>query len=173
MRPVAILYATTSGSTAAVAELLRRRIGPDQADAADIARHEHLSLRHRQIVFLLTPTYGIGDCHSAWHEHGDDVLVDFQPGTPTGLIGLGDSRGHGRSFAGGIGALARLVQPYRPRLLGFTSMSEHAFETSPAVDGDAFPGLVLEYRRKRTLAAPRIDKWISEVLKQLRCDAAV
>lgn len=164
---VLALYATTSGSTRLMLERLiaaHPNIITMQTvqEAADTA-----TLPHFDLLLAVTPTYGKGDAHSTWIERGPALLRYLPKGQPVALLGLGDARGHPKTFAGGIGALKRLIVPRIPRLIGAVPSSGYAFEHSSAVEDGHFPGLVIEYRKDRRRAETVVVDWFNGVLASM------
>jgi flavodoxin I len=156
-----ILYATTSGSTRLVVGEMQRRLGPGVAEAYSLGDDAPPPpLAGRDLVILATPTYGFGECHSAWSARGPHLLAQLPQRATVALLCLGDARGHGRTFAGGLNGLEILLEPRSPRIVGQVSAGSYVFEASPALRGDRFNGLVLEYRRSRRDATVQALEWL-------------
>lgn len=165
MRPFLILYASTSGSTRLVANLIATAFGSDATDLSDVAHTEtEPEFTDRRLIVLASPTYGMGNCHSAWRERGAAILEGLPQGSPVALLCLADRRVHGSTFAGGLAELHALLLPKRPRLLGDVSAADYQFEHSPSVIDGRFPGLVVEYRRQRHRAVETVTEWAQRLL---------
>ncbi len=155
-----ILFATTSGSTRMVAEIVAEGLGRERTTILDIARLEQPPvLSGHALVVLATPTYGIGDCHSVWSSHGPWLMRGLPLGAAVSLICLADSRGHGASFAGGLARLEQIVAPRHPRLVGHVDAGAYTFAASPSVRDGRFPGFVAEFRRSRAATTARLLQW--------------
>lgn len=163
-----VVYATTSGSTRILVERILRAIPSDSA-ALNIAELEaEEPLPAAALIIAATPTYGKGDAHSAWVANGPGILRSILPGQRVALIGLGDSRGHPKTFAGGLGVLKDLFMPQQPRFVGAVPSASYSYEASPAEQGGLFPGLVIEYRRNRRYAEARAEEWVREMIEEKR-----
>ncbi|RWQ65585.1 hypothetical protein [Mesorhizobium sp.] len=115
------------------------------------------------MIILGAPTYGIGDCHSAWHELGASLLSQCSP--HLALFCLADSRGHGNSFAGGLGKLKEMATARRLKLIGSVRSGAYAFSYSPAEKDGHFPGLVVEYRGDRRRGEMDARRWAASLLE--------
>jgi flavodoxin len=147
---------------------MQRRLGAEVAEVYDLGDEAAPPpLSGRRLVIMATPTYGLGDCHSAWSDKGQRLLADLPQRATVALLCLGDSRGHGRTFAGGLDGLERLLAPRSPRIVGQVPAGTYQFEASPALRVDRFNGLVLEYRRSRRDATSRALAWLDDLLAAL------
>jgi flavodoxin I len=162
---ILVLYASTSGSTRFVVQALVQELDQDEVECRDISKLEKpLALAERDLVVLVTPTYGTGDWHCAWEEKGTMLLSILPPKARVALLALGDSRGHKNSFAGGLAKLAALARSRGALLIGLVPSSDYSFESSPAVENGTFPGLVVEYRRNRHEATMRARIWMKSLI---------
>jgi len=118
-------------------------------------------------LILITPSYGTGDWHYQWGKKGSKLLSNYPAGTKVALLGLGDSRGHKKSFAGGIGILANLARDNQFVIFGKVDADEYEYEFSHAVENGMFPGLVVEYRKNRRKAIKSTISWISSIIDDL------
>jgi len=162
---ILFLYASTSGSTRLVIDSLARDHAAIGAQAHDIARLDApISLAGHDLVVLATPTYGKGDWHHAWEARGAEMLSGLPVGSRVALLGLGDARCHGATFAGGIGQLATLARTCGATVVGTVPVTGYAYQASPAVEAGHFPGLVIEYRRHRHAAVAKAREWLAGLL---------
>lgn len=162
-----VIYASTSGSTRAVASLIAEGL-PAGAERIDLAHWPEREAAFRRIefdiVFMGTPTYGQGDWHHLWQRHGKRVAAALPAFGLAGLFALGDQRGHGRSFAGGLLPLSRLVRGFGMRLVGVSDARRFSFEHAPALEQHQFPGLVMDYRREHRRAPELVGHWLDGIL---------
>lgn len=165
-----IVYASTSGSTRAMANGIAAAL-PAGADLFDLAewpeREAAFSHTDFDLVFLGTPTYGTGDWHYLWQRHGNRVGAVLPAFGKVGLFALGDQRGHGRSFAGGLLPLSRLARRMGMRCTGRSCADRFAFEHAPALEHDHFPGLVIDYKREHRQASELIEAWLAPILAEV------
>lgn len=164
-KPALLIYVSTSGSTGMLAASLAEHFPKLEVVNATALRHP-ASVEGRRLVILATPTYGKGDAHSTWMERGRELLEELRPGQTVALLGLGDARGHPSTFAGGIGRLRDIIAPLQPALTGFVSAGSYQFESSAAVTDGMFPGLVVEYRRRRHIETQRSIAWLERLFAE-------
>lgn len=160
-----ILYASTSGSTRLLVHSVAAELGDANVECYDIKTLDRAhSFASQDLVVLATPTYGTGDWHNAWSEKGEKLMDHCPADARVAVLGLGDSRSHKKSFAGGIGKLAGLARSKAARLVGAVPLDGYDFEASPAVEDGRFPGLVVEYRRNRIIATAKAVAWVRGIL---------
>jgi flavodoxin I len=158
-----IVYASTSGSTRAVAQACATTLGP-QTILFDLKALADSGARPPvgpfDLVLAGTPTYGKGDWHGSWAANFDRIAPLLLSARAVMLFGLGDARGHGKTFAGGLGVLADHVTSLGVTAIGAVPASTYRFDASPAMRAGTFPGLVIEYRRHRHAAPAKIEAWL-------------
>jgi flavodoxin len=159
-----VVFASTSGSTRAVARLIAEACGG--AELFELSSCEEwlpqLDGRH-DISFVGTPTYGSGDWHYQWERHGRAVVSRLDPRRPVALFALGDARGHPDSFAGGLKRLKGLCGTFRLTCVGTSDSDRFTYRHSPALEAGRFPGLVLDYRREHRAAPDVVARWVGTV----------
>jgi flavodoxin I len=161
---VAIAYATTSGSTRTIAEVIRDRLSGYDPSLANIAQGIGDEIFDADVLFLGTPTYGTGDCHYLWHEN-KLALAQIKPETTVAIFCLADARIHQNSFAGGL-AVLRSMLPHHVTTLGSVPSEPYSYVFSPSENAGFFPGFVVEYRRNRQLAVKKAGDWAESVVFQ-------
>jgi flavodoxin len=169
-----VIFASTSGSTRAVANLIAEASG--RADLFDLARSdEWLPAFHggHDITFLGTPTYGTGDWHYRWERHGNAIASRLDPRRPVALFALGDARGHADSFAGGLRRLRELCREFGLDCVGGTDPDRLVPRHSPALEAGRFPGLVVQYRREHRAAPEIVSRWVRSVCELDRLEQTV
>lgn len=167
----AIVFASTSGSTRAVAALIAQTLAPTSVDLVDLRqwgrRGDEFDAAAFDLVFLGTPTYGTGDWHFLWERYSEDVLARLHTGKRVALFALGDARGHPQSFAGGLARLAQQCRRRALRCIGTSDPNHFAFEASPAIVDGRFPGLVLDYKRQHRLAGDIVRAWCDGISRAM------
>lgn len=160
-----VLFASTSGSCRSVADIMVAHLGP-QASAFDLKElntdsSEPPTGRFDRVI-AGTPTYGQGDWHYAWERHFNRLAPLFKSAGSVMLFALGDARGHGKTFAGGLRVLADRVAGLHVTPVGAVPTSGYTFVASPAASNGWFPGLVLEYRRHRHAVPAKVAAWLAK-----------
>ena len=157
-----LFYASTSGRTRKVAELIARGLGGAGVEVRLLreARPEDL-LAYRTLI-LGSPTYGVGDLHPDWLAWRDAVERLDLSGRTVALFALGDQRYHGRTFAGALKHLDLMVRYAGVEPVGRWPGAGYEFKQSPALGEDGmFPGLVLDEVNQRRQTEERVRTWIA------------
>ena len=79
------------------------------------------------------------------------------------IFGLGDQKGYPENFADGIGIMADLLEKRGGKVVGLTSCEGYTFESSRAVTGNQFMGLVLDQENQARLTANRVAEWVKNL----------
>lgn len=165
----AVFYASTGGTTRHVAEIIAAQFPAEQTRLFDLRDDipSSIFLPALRVAIFGTPSYGVGDCHSLWHDKAQTILSIVPQHTPLALFCLGDARGHGASFAGGLEALDRLIGGDRRRI-GATCASTHTYQHSPSERDGTFNGLVLQYRSQRRASIAAAASWAAQLADEIR-----
>lgn len=97
-----LIYASTSGRTRALFRELAAHAGT-RATVVELGPEPPvLPPAPVNVVVFGSPTYGRGELHHRWQEHLSSVLEGLQDVRVTGVIGIGDSRYHARTYCGSL-----------------------------------------------------------------------
>jgi flavodoxin len=167
-RRALVIYATTSGSTAEVAKLIATELRHLNAALFDLRVLDDETSRVPEgafdVVVAGTPTYGKGDWHPSWQRHCERVRPVLQSTSQLLLFALGDSRGHGATFAGGLGVLRDFVAAGRIAAAdGCASRATPPVNTIRHVSRGA--DLAIEFRRDRRTAIRQVQDWLASSIK--------
>lgn len=185
----AILYGSTTGSTAGaaglIAEAFRRRTGLvlPRFDIADVPlgmlcdrppsrpepRGAHpdtpATPRHR-VLLLGCPTWDWGDLQTDWAVAIDDLDALDLRGVRVAVFGAGDAGAYPGTFADALGILADHAEARGATLVGAWPTAAYPPVSSRALRGGSFVGLPLdEADPDRT--PQRILGWVARLAREL------
>jgi flavodoxin I len=82
-------------------------------------------------------------------------------GKKIAIYGLGNQVEYPENFGDAVGILGELVQERGAKLVGFTSAEGYTYESSRALVGEQFMGLLLDQETQPRLSKERIEKWVA------------
>lgn len=168
MAKIGLFYATESGTTRKVAQLIRRHIGESEVDIHDVAKActEHLH-RYDAIIFG-TPTLGMGELPETLDAFMPQLEeVDFSAKT-VALFGLGNQEDYPDEFVDALGILYRKLKKRGARPIGFWPTESFAFTKSKAVINGQFVGLVIDHDNQEDMTLERIRRWVEMIRPDLQ-----
>ena len=158
----AIFYASSTGNTAEVAQLISKELG--DIDIIDIATHGVEKINEYSKVIIGTPTWGDGELQDDFDESWDQFTsIDFS-GKTVALFGLGDQDGYGEYYADAMGIIYEKVIENGANVVGSVEVTdEYYFEESKAVKDGSFVGLALDEDNQSELTKERITTWCNQI----------
>jgi len=173
MAKTGIIFGTDTGKTRKVAKQIYQMLGSDDvAKPININRCSVEDLLEFDNLIIGTPTLGEGelpglsvDCESeSWEESADDLEAADFTGKKIALYGLGDQEGYPDEFVDALGELYDLFSETGATLIGRWPNKGYEFNSSEALDGDEFVGLVLDLDNQSALTDERLTQWL-EIIK--------
>ncbi|MZI95821.1 flavodoxin [Vibrio sp. CAIM 722] len=176
MAKVGIFFGTDTGSTRKIAKQIQKLLGPDIADKPkNINRTTVEDLTAYDCLILGTPTLGEGklpglscDCQE---ESWEEFMPNFEgldlSGKTVALYGLGDQVGYADEFVDALGELYDYVANTGATMVGFWPLDGYEFNSSNAVDGDEFVGLVIDKDNQSSLTDQRVAGWVEQISAEM------
>ncbi|EGJ99188.1 flavodoxin [Dysgonomonas gadei] len=160
MSKIAIIYATSRGKTAKVAELIKEKVG--NADIFNIKESGNVDIKPYDVLFLGNSSTGHGDIQQSWL----DILPTFSQqhfaGKKVALFDLGNSAYHKDTFCAGMSHLYKALKD-KVNFVGRVSVDGYAFEASDSVVDGKFVGLALDEDNESDKTDTRLTSWIKSL----------
>jgi len=157
----AVIYGSSTGNTEDAADRIVREFG--EGLAISVTEAEASVLNGYDTLIFGTSTWGIGDLQDDW-ESSLDLLDDIDySGKTVALFGLGDQEGYPDSFVDGMAFLKSRIEKNGGVISGEWSSEGYSFDSSRALEGDHFIGLVLDEDNQGSLTESRIKTWVSSL----------
>jgi flavodoxin I len=160
MEKIGLFYSFNSNKTRQIAEKIAAEFAENEVvkiNAEILTEQEFLSFKN---YILGVPTWFDGELPNYWDEFVP-ALEDLDlSGKTVALFGLGDQKNYPENFSDALGTLARLLEKCGARLIGETSVEGYDFESSIAMQGNKFVGLVLDQENQPRLTSERVKKWV-------------
>ena len=165
MKKIGLFYATKANKTKKVAEKIQKEFGEEisivpieNAWQNDFAAYDHF--------IVGASTWFDGELPTYWDELLPELRSMNLKGKKVAVFGLGDQKHYPENFADGIGLLAEVFEGDGAKLVGFTSAEGYTFESSKALRGNQWCGLVIDLENQHDLTDKRIREWCKEIKKE-------
>jgi len=115
-----------------------------------------------------TPTWNTGAdterSGTGWDEIYYDEMQDLSiSGKKVAVFGLGDQISYSENYADASGELHDVFKDLGCRMMGYTSHEGYEHESSKAVRGDKFCGLLCDMVNEEDLSEKRVHDWVSQL----------
>ncbi|MDN2481215.1 flavodoxin [Vibrio agarivorans] len=171
MAKVGIFFGTDTGSTRKIAKMIYQKLGGAADKPLNINRVDAATIKEYDLLVLGTPTLGEGElpgldteCEAeSWAEFLDaNESLDLS-GKKVALFGLGDQVGYPDEFVDGLGELYDYIADCGADFVGRWPTEGYSFNSSEAVDGDEFVGLVIDKDNQASMSEERVAHWVEQI----------
>ena len=164
MSKTGVFYSFNSTKTSKAADKIKEAFGPDynivSVNAEELTEELFLSFTN---LILGVPTWFDGELPNYWDEFVP-ALEDLNlKGKTIAIYGLGNQVEYPENFGDAVGIMGELVQERGAKLVGFTSAEGYNYESSRALAGDQFMGLILDQETQPRQSKDRIEKWVTDL----------
>ena len=163
---LAILYGSTTGNTARVAELVAQLwSGPHEIELIDIADQGVTPIMQYQRMILAAPTWDFGELQQDWSDEWQAFCdLDFSAKV-VALFGVGDQLGYPDYFQDAMGLIANQITRRGGHLIGAWPNEGYQFHASLALDQSTnhFVGLALDEDSQSWATQERLESWLIRV----------
>ena len=166
MEKFGIFYGSSTGNTEAIAESIREKLGPSNADIFDVAVSSRKELEQYQFLILGIPTWGLGDLQDDWEAFLPSLESADLKGKTIAIYGLGDQETYPDSFVDAMKIIYDILLDKGCRIIGKWPVTGYFFDASEAVIDDYFVGLVLDEDSQSELTEKRLTTWLKQITKE-------
>ncbi|MCX8065317.1 MAG: flavodoxin [Candidatus Hydrogenedentes bacterium] len=161
---ILILYATTTGNTEYVAQIIKSALKGCEVDLKNVNDEGLENFNDYDLLIFGTPTWGEGTIHKDWKTFIENLQEDSLKGKRIALFGLGDSLMFPKHFVNGLGELYSMCLAKGANILGSWEIEGYKFENSKALISGKFCGLVLDQENEAEQTVRRVNEWIRKLL---------
>ena len=165
----AIFYASNTGSTEEIAQLIKKQLGPKHVDTIrDVEGLDVHDLEGYDTLIVGVATWDYGDIPYDWAVLYEGLKQCDFTGTRIAMFGLGDQWGYPETFLDAMGLMYRaFVKRGAHGGYGFWPTRNYTFSGSMARFGAQFCGLAIDQDNEAQLTASRIKKWCAQIKREL------
>lgn len=164
MKKTAIIYSFKAHKTSKAAEKIAESLGAgiEKVDADAITPQEFLKYDN---LILGVPTWFDGELPNYWDELVPAIEEMDLSQKRIAIFGNGNQVGYPENFGDAVGIMAEIVEAQGAKVVGETSTEGYSFESSAALRGDNFAGLILDFENQNKLNDKRISDWSASIKK--------
>ena len=168
MSKTAIIYSFHTQKSKKVAEKIIDAFGKDKIDAINAEEITTVTFEKYDNFILSAPTWFDGELPNYWDEFVPDLEeMDLKKKT-FAVFGLGDQKGYPENFCDAIGILVEILEDCGANIIGKTPNEGYDFESSKALRGDEFVGLLLDQENQARQTQKRVENWVAQLKKEMK-----
>mmetsp|Transcript_4957 Transcript_4957/g.9455 ORF Transcript_4957/g.9455 Transcript_4957/m.9455 type:complete len:329 (+) Transcript_4957:96-1082(+) len=168
---VGIFFGTSTGNTERVADLIFKEFGSDAEGPFDIDSVQgSVAKKFAEYDALIvgTPTWNTGAdterSGTGWDEIYYGEMQDLNvSGKTVAVFGLGDQISYSENYADASGELHDVFEKLGCKMIGYTSQEGYEHESSKAIRGDKFCGLLCDEINQDEFTVERVQKWVAQL----------
>lgn len=166
MKKTAIFYSFNTHKTAQVANKIKE-LWDGQIDEINVekATDDQLMAYHNYILGV--PTWWDGELPNYWDELVPAIEDMSFKGKTFAIFGNGDQKGYPDNFGDAVGIMAELIEQQGGKVVGYTDSKDYEFDSSKALKGDEFVGLILDFENQARKTNSRIKNWVKQIANQM------
>jgi len=157
---ILIVYGSNTGNTAYVAEIISSALSEHEVKIKNVLSVDIEEFRQYDLLILGTSTWGNGEAQKDWKEVLKKLDKRIIGGKRIALFGLGDSAMFPEQFASGVRNIYDVVIENGGIVIGFWKNEGYNFQSSKALLGDKFCGLIIDQDNESYLTVQRIVDWV-------------
>ncbi len=158
-----ILYATNTGNTAFVADIIASALVEHEVIIQNIVSANIEEFKDYDLLIFGTPTWGNGEVHKDWKEVLQRLNRKILEGKYVALFFFGDSAMFPEQFASGIRDIYDVVVKLGAIVIGQWKNEGYNFITSRALIGNRFCGLIIDQDNESNLTVSRVIEWVKQI----------
>lgn len=160
MQKIGLFYASSTGNTEDVANLIKEKMTQNEVELHNIADAVDNAMENYDLIIIGCSTWGEGDLQDDWEDYiGNLDAISFSEKT-VAIFGLGDQEEYADNFLDAMGTIYNKIVERGATVIGSWSTEGYDFEESTAIENGEFVGLALDEDNQFDLSNERIDKWI-------------
>lgn len=161
MKATVVVYGSSTGTCANIAQTLANKLGVEAVDAADLSADV---INSNDNLLLGTSTWGAGEMQDDWYDALKVIKETGLAGKTVAVFGCGDSEAYSDTFCGGMRELYDAVKAAGAQVIGAVDTAGYNYDDSEAVVDGHFVGLALDDVNEDDKTESRLDAWL-EVIK--------
>lgn len=163
MSKIGLFYASSTGNTEKIAQLIKEKMSNSEIDLHDVAKAVGNAMEKYDLIIIGVSTWGEGELQDDWEDYIHNLdSINFSQKT-VAMFGLGDQEEYYDNFLDAMGTIYYKILEHGANVIGSWSTDGYDFEESTAVNSGEFVGLALDEDNQYDLTNERIDRWIEQI----------
>lgn len=175
MALVGLFFGSSTGHTEDVAYQIKAELdkrAPGLTDIHNIGATTPEQFMSYQYLICGIPTWNTGQLQDDWDFFLPKIIGMDMSGKQVAIFGLGDQNGYGFNFLDAVGLLAEALLENDADILGLWSTDGYEFNESIGEYEGKFLGLGIDEDGQPELTSPRINQWVTQILKEFKLETA-
>ena len=164
MKATVVVYGSSTGTCASIAQTLASKLGVEAVDAANLSPEV---INANDNLLLGTSTWGAGEMQDDWYDALKVIKETGLTGKTVAVFGCGDSEAYSDTFCGGMKELHDAAEAAGAQLIGAVDAANYNYDDSDAVVDGQFVGLALDDVNEDDKTESRIDAWLDAIKPNL------
>jgi flavodoxin I len=164
---VAIIYGSSTGNTADVAQMIKAELGGVVDHVKNVTELTQADFTPCEIMILGVPTWHIGEMQDDWAIILPDVAKNNYKDKKIAIFGLGDFKGYPDTY---MDAMQELWEPFEKtgaKLYGQWPTAGYDFKKSKAIKNGKFLGLAIDIENQNNLTEARVKQWCAQIRSEM------
>lgn len=171
MKKIGVFYWPKGGNVEYCAKMMVSKLGNFNTELYSLDSIKNLDLPYYDLVIVGGSTAGAdiwqnADDNNLWFDFYARLEGAHLNGKPVAFFGLGDQVLYPDHFVDGMAIMKNEFDRIGAKIIGYWPTNGYDFTGSASLEGDKFIGLVLDEDQQPELTGQRIEKWISQILKE-------
>ena len=162
---IGILYGSTTGNTANIAEEIAKALGVEKADMLDVANASTDAASAYDALILGSSTWGVGELQDDWLNFLDSLAKVNLAGKKVALFGCGDSSSFPDSFCDALRIIYDALASTGCTFVGAFEPSGYDVTDSQVCKDGKFVGLAID--DSEGSSAQRVSDWVAQLKSEL------
>ena len=160
MAKIGLFFATQTGKTEGIADLIKDELGEKNVDIYDMANATAGDFDSYSYLLIGSPTWDIGELPADWEAFFPELdKINFSDKV-IAYFGTGDQVGYADNYMDAMGILEAKISERGGKTVGQWPTEDYDFDASKAVKNGKFVGLALDEDNQGDLTTTRIKKWL-------------
>jgi flavodoxin I len=160
MSKIGLFYATTTGNTEDVANLIKKQMSSFNIDVKNISDCVDNAIEKYDLLIFGVSTWGDGDLQDDWEDYIENLNESNLLNKTVAIFGLGDQEQYCDSFLDAMGIIYDKVVASGATVIGSWPTDGYNFNESCAIRNGEFIGLGIDQENQSELTNERIEDWI-------------
>lgn len=166
MKKYGIIYGSSTGTTAHVAEMIAEQVGVDKNDVHDVKGVNIEALGEYKVLILGTSTWGSGELQDDWYDLVAGVGALDLSDKKIALFGCGDES-MTETFCDGLADLRDKLLLTGATFIGAFNADGYDFNHSRSqLEDGQMIGLVIDDVNRPELTEIRVGRWCKMIMKE-------
>ena len=163
MPKIGLFYASSTGHTEDVAQLIKEKMVENEVDLHNIADAVDNAMENYDLIIIGASTWGEGELQDDWEDYIHNLdNINFTQKT-VAMFGLGDQEDYADNFLDAMGTIYDRIVANGANVIGSWSTDGYEFDESTAIRDGEFVGLALDEDNQYDLTKERVDQWIEQI----------